>query len=93
MYLCYAFLVQPSHVIKTEDTKPTQDLSFEEVPVAILDRQVMKLRSRDIALVKILWRNKKKEEATREVEEDMRAKYLYLFQGQSEGFILCVSFK
>ena len=33
------------------------DLSFEEVPVAILDPQVRKLRSRDIALVKVLWRN------------------------------------
>ncbi|WMV37754.1 hypothetical protein MTR67_031139 [Solanum verrucosum] len=84
-------LGEPSHVIQTEDIEPTQDLSFEEVPVAILDRQVRKLRSRDIASIKVLWRNQNIEEATSEAEEDMQAKYTYLFQGQLEdSYTMCL---
>ena len=79
-------LGEPSHIIQTEYTKPTQDLSFDEILMAILDQQVRKLRSRDVASVTILWRNQNIEEATWEAEEDMEAKYPYLFLGQSEGF-------
>ena len=35
--------------------KFVQDLSFEEGPIIILDRQVQKLRTKDIALVKVQW--------------------------------------
>ncbi|XP_055814099.1 uncharacterized protein LOC129883465 [Solanum dulcamara] len=51
---------------------------FEE-PVAILDREVRKLRSREIASVKVQWRNRPVEESTWEIEADMRGKYPHLF--------------
>ncbi|XP_070007481.1 uncharacterized protein [Nicotiana sylvestris] len=34
-----------------------EELSYEEIPVAILDRQVRKLRTKEIASVKVLWWN------------------------------------
>ncbi|XP_070057278.1 uncharacterized protein [Nicotiana tomentosiformis] len=49
-----------------------QDLSYDELPVAILDRQVRKLRTKDVASVKVLWRNKNIEEMTWEAEEEMK---------------------
>ena len=56
------------------------DLSYEEIPIAILDRQVKKLRSKEITLVKVLWRNHAKEEATWETESEMREKHPHLFK-------------
>ncbi|EOY26421.1 DNA/RNA polymerases superfamily protein [Theobroma cacao] len=55
------------------------DLSYEEQPVAILDRQVKKLRSKDVASVKVLWRNHTSEEVTWEAEDEMRTKHPHLF--------------
>ncbi|XP_070040635.1 uncharacterized protein [Nicotiana tomentosiformis] len=55
-------------------------LSYEEEPMAIVDRQVRKLWSKETVLVKVLWRNHTVEEATWKVEKDMQAKYPYLFQ-------------
>ncbi|XP_070010165.1 uncharacterized protein [Nicotiana sylvestris] len=46
-----------------------EELSYEEIPVAILDRQVLKLRTKEIASVKVLWRNQQVEEAIWETEE------------------------
>ncbi|XP_075083412.1 uncharacterized protein LOC142167151 [Nicotiana tabacum] len=57
-----------------------EKLSYEEEPMAIVDRQVRKLRSKEIEFVKVLWRNHTVEEATWEVEKDMQAKYPHLFQ-------------
>ena len=37
------------------------------------------LRTKTIALVKVLWRNNKSEEATWELESDMRDQFLELF--------------
>ncbi|XP_047250113.1 uncharacterized protein LOC124885894 [Capsicum annuum] len=78
-------LGEPLRVIPIEGIEIVGDLSFEEVPVAILDRQVRKLRSRNIASVKVLWRNQNTEETTWEAEEDVKTKYPYLFQKLSGG--------
>nr|XP_016477751.1 PREDICTED: uncharacterized protein LOC107799179 [Nicotiana tabacum] len=59
---------------------PVEAIEFnEEVHVSILDRQVRKLRNKDITSVKVLWRNQQTEEATWEAEEDTKKKYPYLF--------------
>ncbi|XP_070020251.1 uncharacterized protein [Nicotiana sylvestris] len=70
----------PYRVVSIKDVQVTEDLSYEKVSVAILDRQVRKLRTKDVAFVKVLWRNKNVEEMTWEAEEEMKSKYLYLFQ-------------
>ncbi|WMV38092.1 hypothetical protein MTR67_031477 [Solanum verrucosum] len=38
--------------------------SYEVVPVEIIDRQVKKLRNKEVALVKFLWRNQLIDDAT-----------------------------
>ncbi|XP_070029609.1 uncharacterized protein [Nicotiana sylvestris] len=46
-----------STIVPVETMKVNEELSYEEVPVAILDRQVRKLRNKEIASVKVLWQN------------------------------------
>ncbi|XP_073121423.1 uncharacterized protein [Henckelia pumila] len=51
------YVANPSHVIRHERVKWMPDLSYEEMPVQILDRQVRRLRNREIPMVKVLWSN------------------------------------
>ncbi|XP_047260397.1 uncharacterized protein LOC124893436 [Capsicum annuum] len=69
-----------SRITPIEDVQVTEDLTYEEVPVAILDRQVKKLRNKEMASVKVLWRNNQVEEITWEPEEVMTSKYPHLFE-------------
>uniref|UniRef100_A0A1U7VS81 Uncharacterized protein LOC104221386 n=1 Tax=Nicotiana sylvestris TaxID=4096 RepID=A0A1U7VS81_NICSY len=50
------FLGDPSYISPIEDIQVTEDLSYEEIPVAILDRQIRKLRTKEVASVKVLHR-------------------------------------
>ncbi|WMV32195.1 hypothetical protein MTR67_025580 [Solanum verrucosum] len=70
----------PSLIMPTENIRITDSLSYEKIPVQILDRQVCRLRTNDVALVKVLWRNQFVEEATWEAEEDMKMRYPYIFE-------------
>ncbi|KAH0705892.1 hypothetical protein KY285_010419 [Solanum tuberosum] len=47
----------PSLIIPTEDISIKDNLSYEEIPVQILDRQVRKLRTKEVVSVKVLWKN------------------------------------
>ena len=47
-----------------------------KVPVDILDRKINKLRNKEVASVKVLWRNHLVEGATWEAEADMETRYL-----------------
>ncbi|TMX05487.1 hypothetical protein EJD97_017631 [Solanum chilense] len=53
-------------------------LSYKEIPVQILDHQVQKMRTQGVASLKALWINQFIEEATWEVEEDMKKIYPHL---------------
>ncbi|KAA0058263.1 pol protein [Cucumis melo var. makuwa] len=75
------YVADPTHVVDFEPLQISENLSYEEQPVEILAREVKKLRSREISLVKVLWRNHGVEEATWEREEDMRAQHPELFEG------------
>lgn len=57
-------LGDPSCITLIEDVIITEDLSYEEVPVAILDCQVYKLQTKEVALVKVHSRNNSVEEMT-----------------------------
>ncbi|WMV37311.1 hypothetical protein MTR67_030696 [Solanum verrucosum] len=46
----------------------------------ILDGQVRKLRTKEVASVKVIWRKQFVEEATWEAEEDMNKRYPHLFE-------------
>ncbi|KAG8503406.1 hypothetical protein CXB51_001385 [Gossypium anomalum] len=69
----------PTHVIPVAEIEVQSDLTFEEEPVQILDRDVKVLRRKSVPLVKMLWRNHGREEATWEIEEAMRQQYPQLF--------------
>ncbi|KAL4022855.1 hypothetical protein IC575_016601 [Cucumis melo] len=69
------YVADPTHVVEFEPLQISENMSYEEQPVEILARKVKKLRSREISLVKVLWRNHEVKEATWEREEDMRAQY------------------
>ena len=73
------YVPDSSHVIKPQVVHIQEDMSYEEKPVEILDRKMKTLRTKEISLVKVLWRNQKTEEATWEREDTMRANYPELF--------------
>ncbi|XP_052874541.1 uncharacterized protein LOC128280435 [Gossypium arboreum] len=60
------------HIISVEEIEVRPDLTFEEEPAQILDRDVKVLRRKSIPLVKVLWCNHSSAEATWEPEDVMR---------------------
>ncbi|KAM6543564.1 hypothetical protein CsatB_008011 [Cannabis sativa] len=71
------YVSDTTHVLSYEDIT---NLSYEEQPVQILDRKEKVLRKKTILLVKVLWRNSEVEEATWELELQMREQYPELFR-------------
>ncbi|KAG8474862.1 hypothetical protein CXB51_031586 [Gossypium anomalum] len=69
----------PTHVMPVAEVEVQTDLTFEEEPVQILDRDVKVLRRKSVPLVKVLCRNHGREEATWEPEEVMQQQYPHLF--------------
>ena len=70
----------PSLILPTESIRIKDSLSYEEVPFQLFDCQVRRLRTKEVALVKVVWRNQLVEGATWEAEEDMKKRYPYLFE-------------
>ena len=70
-----------NYIIRWDSVLLDDNLSYEEEPVAILDREVRKLRSREIAFIKVQWKNRPVEESTLEKEADMQERYPHLFTG------------
>ena len=70
------YVSDTTQVLRYEGLELDQDLSYEEKPIKVLDRKDKVLRNKTIPLVKVLWRNNKSEEATWELESDMRENYL-----------------
>ena len=42
------FISDPSHVLQPQTVELSEDLTYEEYPVAIVNRQVRQLRTKDI---------------------------------------------
>jgi len=58
-------------------------LTYEEVPVEILDCQVRRFRNKEVTSVKVLWRSQSVDGATWEEEATMKAKYPHHFPSDS----------
>nr|XP_019069476.1 uncharacterized protein LOC109120272 [Solanum lycopersicum] len=71
-------IADPVPIFPLEGLGVKEDLSYEELPVVILDRQVKKLRNKEVAPEKVLWRNHFAEIATWEAEADMKSRYPHL---------------
>ncbi|XP_052478384.1 uncharacterized protein LOC128033922 [Gossypium raimondii] len=65
-----------SYVVSVDEIEVRQDLTFEEEPVQILDRDVKILKRKSISLVKFLLRNHDTEEAMGEPEDSTRFVYV-----------------
>ncbi|WMV51474.1 hypothetical protein MTR67_044859 [Solanum verrucosum] len=75
----------PSVIIPTANIEIKDTLSYGEILVQILDRQVRKLRTKEVASVKVLWRNQFVEEATWEAEEDVKKRYPHIFKSEENA--------
>ena len=69
------YITDPIHVIDYEPLQLNEDLSYEEKQIRILAREVKALCNRNIAFVKVLWRNHHTEEATWEREVEISEKF------------------
>ncbi|KAG8491194.1 hypothetical protein CXB51_014305 [Gossypium anomalum] len=80
IFMLRRYRSDPTHVVPVAEIEVQTDLTFEEEPVQILDRDVKILRRKSIPLVKVLWRNHGREEATWEPEEAMQQQHPHLFR-------------
>ena len=62
-------------ILPVEGLGVNENFSYEVVPVEILDRQVKRLRNKEIATVKVLWRNHLVNDVTWEAEAYMICRY------------------
>ena len=74
------YVFDVSHVVELKPIQISKDLTYEEVPVQIMDVMDKVLRHVVIKLVKVQWNNHSIREATWELEEEMREKNPQLFQ-------------
>ncbi|XP_020081295.1 uncharacterized protein LOC109704941 [Ananas comosus] len=58
------YIHNPEHAMLYEPPELQEDLSYEELSVSIIIREVRKLRNREIPYVKIRWSNHDDREAT-----------------------------
>ena len=70
------YLPDDSHVLQLPAIKVDPRMTYVEEPIAVLDWQVRKLRSKEIPLVKVLWRHHREDEATWERDIDMKLNIL-----------------
>jgi len=76
-------LVDPSHHVPMDEIQVDQKLNFVEKPLEILDRVTKKLKTKWYPIVKVRWQSKRGPEFTWEREDQMRAKYPFLFEEAS----------
>ncbi|XP_057520849.1 uncharacterized protein LOC130801106 [Amaranthus tricolor] len=90
------YVPDKSHVLDPEPLDLDENLSYEEKPIKILDSKVRSTRRKDIKMVKVLWANQRRQEATWETEDSMREKYPHLFPEVFEIWMksieLCIIF-
>ncbi|KAJ9546328.1 hypothetical protein OSB04_018871 [Centaurea solstitialis] len=65
--------------IPLDDIQVNESLNYVERPVAVIDRKVKRLRSKEIRIVKVQWQHRKGSEWTWEPEAEMREHYPELF--------------
>ena len=73
----------PASIVPLESVVVKDSFSYEDVPVEILDRQIRRLRNKEVASVKVLWRSHSVEGATWEAQAVIKAKYSHLFPSDS----------
>ena len=72
-------ITDPESIDPNEGLGIKDNLSFEEVPVQVLDRKVKKLRNKEVFSLKVLWKNYLVEGATWEAKDYMKSRYHHIF--------------
>ena len=62
-----------------EELDVRNDLTYEEIPIKILEMAKGITRSRTIRMCKVKWKHHSEEEATSEREDELKADYPQLF--------------
>ena len=75
-------IAPPVKRVDMKELELTQDLTYEEKPVRILEELERTTHSKVIRFYKVLWEHHTEEEATWEREEFLRSAYSYLFPKQ-----------
>ena len=70
----------PSNVIELDDVQVKENVTYETVPLRIEDRRTKHLRGKEIPLVKVIWGGASGEDATWELESQMREAHPSLFE-------------
>ena len=73
------YVHDPSHVIELDNVQVKENLTYETQPLRIDNRMVKQLRGKEIPLVKVVWGSASGEDATWELEGQMRDAYPTLF--------------
>ncbi|XP_015162113.1 uncharacterized protein [Solanum tuberosum] len=79
VFLLKKYVGDPTSLVPLEGLGVKGILSYGEVLVEILNRQVKKLRDKEVSSVMVLWRNHLVKSATWEAEADMNSRYPHLF--------------
>ena len=69
----------PESIIPIQGLGVKDNLSYEKVSIHIIDRQVKKLRNKEVVSVKVIWTNCLVEGASSEAKAYMKSRYPYLF--------------
>jgi len=73
------YVCDESHVIQVDELEVRDNLTVETWPVRIKDREVRRLRGKEIVLVKVIWFGPTGESAIWESESRMKDSYPELF--------------
>jgi len=72
------YIFDPTHVIRPDTVQLKNNLTFDVMPIQIMDKKVKELRGRQIPLLKVMW-NEANGDITWELEEKIRGIYPHLF--------------
>jgi len=87
------YMTDPSHVLEVHPVELRDDMVYKVQPEAIVDRQVRKLRSKNIASVKVKWKGHSREEVTWELEDKMCEECPNLFDNLGKYSIFSIKFR
>ncbi|XP_043717614.1 uncharacterized protein LOC122665528 [Telopea speciosissima] len=71
IFMLRKYIADPTHVLTQELPELSEDLTYVEEPVKIVERNEHNLRNPVVSYVKVRWRNHSDEEASRERESEI----------------------
>ncbi|XP_073223510.1 uncharacterized protein [Cicer arietinum] len=79
------YIPNPHQILSHESVQLKSNLTYDPMPIQIIDRSVKVLRNKEIPLVKVVWEGSSVDEATWEAETDMQMEYLTFSNSAKKG--------